>query len=200
MPHIPRTIYFVRHGQTDWNAERRMQGQIDIPLNDIGRGQAGRNGVALAGRLAADGLSPHAIDYVASPLSRASETMAILRGKLGLAPDGYRTDPRLMEMGYGSWEGETWPRLKTSRPPEIEAWLADVWNLAPPGGESYSMVMDRVVACVSELERPVVVVAHGGVMRVLRGHHLKLAPGAMTRLDVPQDKVLVLRDGRESWL
>ena len=89
------TIYFVRHGQTDWNAARRMQGQIDIPLNDTGRGQARRNGTMLKEMLAHRTADLH---FVASPLSRASETMQIMREALALPRDPFAKDPRLMEM------------------------------------------------------------------------------------------------------
>lgn len=92
------TIYFIRHGQTDWNAEGRFQGQCDIPLNDTGRAQAGRNGRALATAIgAADGF-----DFVSSPLQRASETMRILRRELGLDPTDFRTDARLVEINVGA--------------------------------------------------------------------------------------------------
>ena len=77
------TLYFIRHGETDWNAVQRYQGQTDIPLNDKGRAQAARNGRTLISRL---GPAAATLDYVASPLSRASETMAIVRREMGLAP------------------------------------------------------------------------------------------------------------------
>src|SRR5690606_24568613 len=87
------TIYFVRHGQTDWNAEGRLQGQADTGLNDTGRAQASGNGRLLAKLIAA----PSAVDFVASPLARTCETMELIRQAMGLPPKGYRTDPRLME-------------------------------------------------------------------------------------------------------
>ena len=195
------TIYFVRHGQTDWNAARRMQGQIDIPLNDTGRGQARRNGEALR-----EALGPRAAEmhYVASPLSRASETMTILRGALALPSDdvamtAFAKDDRLKEMGYGQWEGMMWPR-HAERTPEITWWLEDPWLRATPGGESYAMLWARVVAWLQDVPRETVVVAHGGVMRVLRGHWLGMSPREFVTLDVPQDKVLVLKAGQEEWL
>lgn len=190
------TIYFVRHGQTDWNAARKMQGQIDIPLNDTGRGQAKRNGEMLREHLQERAADLH---FVASPQVRASETMSILRRALDLPHDTFVRDDRLKEMGYGRWEGMIWPRL-AERTPEIEHWLADPWLRATPGGESYAMLWARVVAWLQEVPRDTVVVAHGGVMRVLRGHWLGLDPKDFVRLDVPQDKVLVLRDGKEDWL
>jgi broad specificity phosphatase PhoE len=190
------TIYFVRHGQTDWNAARRMQGQIDIPLNDIGRGQAKRNGEALREALGAMAARLH---YVASPLSRASETMSLVRDSLALPTGTFPRDDRLKEMAYGQWEGMMWPR-HAERTPEITRWLEDPWLRATPGGESYAMLWARVVAWLQDIPGDTVVVAHGGVMRVLRGHWLGLPPVETVKLDVPQDKVLVLRDGKEAWL
>src|SRR5688572_16874951 len=95
------TIYFIRHGETDWNRDRRYQGQKDIPLNETGRAQAHRNGLALRTFLPAIAEA----DFIASPLGRARETMKILRGELDLPPERYTLDPRLMELCYGVWEG-----------------------------------------------------------------------------------------------
>ncbi|MBV5325980.1 MAG: histidine phosphatase family protein [Rhodospirillaceae bacterium] len=97
-------IYVIRHGQTDWNADGRMQGQRDIPLNSLGRAQANGNGAALKVLL---GSSATAFDYVASPLSRTRETMLRVRGAMGLDPRGYTTDERLLEVSFGDWEGYT---------------------------------------------------------------------------------------------
>ena len=190
------TIYFVRHGQTDWNAARKMQGQIDIPLNDVGRGQAKRNGEMLRKAL---GTRAAGLHYVASPLSRASETMSLVRGTLSLPAGTFPKDDRLKEMAYGQWEGMMWPR-HAERTPEITWWLEDPWLRATPGGESYAMLWARTAAWLQEIPGDTVVVAHGGIMRVLRGHWLGLPPRETVKLDVPQDKVLVLKDGTEEWL
>ena len=154
------------------------------------------NGDTLRAVLGARATSLH---YVASPLSRASETMAILRGALDLPTEEFPRDDRLKEMGYGQWEGMMWPR-HAERTPEISWWLEDPWLRATPGGESYAMLWARTVAWLQELPRDTVVVAHGGIMRVLRGHYLCLPPKETVRLDVPQDKVLVLKDAKEEWL
>src|SRR5580704_5855964 len=79
-----RKLYFVRHGETDWNAERRLQGQRDIPLNALGRKQAARCGGLLRDLLAVSGAAPQQFAFTASPLSRARETMEILRTELGI--------------------------------------------------------------------------------------------------------------------
>ena len=103
-------LYFVRHGETDWNRERRLQGQHDIPLNPLGRTQAQRCGAMLRELLGKDGVGIADYDYVSSPLGRARETMEIMRGVIGLDPSAYRTDARLMEMSFGRWEGFTYRR------------------------------------------------------------------------------------------
>ena len=191
------TLYYVRHGETDWNLAQRYQGQRDIPLNDTGRGQAARNGRTLLEKL---GPGAEALDYVASPLSRARETMEIVRREMGLAPHSYRVDERLSEMNYGHWEGRLWHELPTLDPAGFEGRRADIWSWQPTGGESYRMLSDRVALWLADMKRDAVVVAHGGVSRALRGLILKLQSADIPLLDVPQDKVLVIRGETASWL
>jgi broad specificity phosphatase PhoE len=191
------TLYFVRHGETDWNREQRYQGQRDIPLNALGREQAIGNGRKLAAAL---GTEAAALDYVASPLLRARETMELMRAEMGLPRQVYRTDDRLREIHYGHWEGEAWNELPTRDPEGFAAREADKWGWRPNGGESYRELSERVAAWLAEVDRHSVVAAHGGVMRVLRGLSLSLDPAEIFRLDVPQDKVLVVEAGRTRWL
>ena len=191
------TLYFVRHGETDWNSAQRYQGQKDIPLNALGRSQAVGNGRTLAGALGAEAA---AIDYVSSPLERARETMELMRAELGLPAQGYRTDDRLREIHYGYWEGELWTELPAKDPQGFAAREADRWGWRPTGGESYRELSERVAAWLGEVERDVVVTAHGGIMRVLRGLVLGLPSAEIFQLDVPQDKVLVVEAGRTRWL
>ena len=191
------TLYYVRHGETDWNKAQRYQGQKDIPLNATGRGQASGNGRLLAGAL---GTAAAGLDFVASPLARARETMEIIRGELGLAGAGYRTDARLREVHYGHWEGEAWQELPARDPDGYAAREADKWAWRPRGGESYRDLSERVAGWVATVERDAIVAAHGGVMRVLRGLLLRLEPAEIFLLDVPQDKVLVFGAGSARWL
>jgi broad specificity phosphatase PhoE len=191
------TLYFVRHGETDWNRAQRYQGQMDIPLNATGRLQAARNGRALAQAL---GQEASTLDYVASPLGRARETMEIMRRELDLPAQGYRTDDRLREIHYGHWEGELWTELPARDPEGVANREADRWGWQPRGGESYRALSERVARWVGEIDRDVVVAAHGGVMRVLRGMLLGLKPAEIFLLDVPQDKVLVFEGGGARWL
>jgi broad specificity phosphatase PhoE len=191
------TLYFVRHGETDWNRAGRYQGRRDIPLNARGRAQAARNGAVLAEVL---GGRAALLDYVASPLSRASETMEIMRSALMLPPLGYRTDDRLREIDYGHWEGRLWHELPQADPEGYAARVADPWNWQPAGGESYRMLSERVALWLAEMTHDAVVVSHGGVSKVLRGLVLQLAATDIASLDVPQDKVLQVTAGNVGWI
>jgi probable phosphoglycerate mutase len=195
MTRVRPTIYFVRHGETDWNRARRYQGQTDVPLNDTGRAQAARNGEVL-GRLLA---RREDIDFLASPLLRTFETMESVRTAMGLEPRPFRTDERLMEINFGHWEGCAWDDLPSIDPEGFAARLADPWSWTPRGGESYERLHQRVATIIDELQKPTVMVAHGGVSKVLRGHLLGLKPDEISRLEVPQDRVLIIEDGTARW-
>ena len=191
------TLYFVRHGETDWNVAQRYQGRRDIPLNAKGRLQAKRNGQVLAELL---GSRAALLDYVASPLLRARETMEIMRAELMLSPTGYRTDDRLSEIDYGRWEGRLWAELPNTDPAGYAARKADPWGWQPTGGESYRMLSERIALWLREIERDAVVASHGGVSKALRGLVLQLASAQIPHLDVPQDKVLLVTAGSVRWL
>jgi broad specificity phosphatase PhoE len=191
------TLYFVRHGETDWNATQRYQGQTDIPLNDKGRGQAARNGQALADFLGTRAKSLH---FVASPLSRTVETMQIVRHNLGLPADNFARDDRLKEQHFGAWEGIVWGDLPKLDPEGFAARKADTWNWSPQGGENYAALQARVEPWLASVTRDTLVVAHGNVGRVVRGLVLRLEKQAVTKLEAPQDRVLKLVDRTSDWI
>ena len=190
------TLVFVRHGQTDWNVEGRLQGQRDVPLNATGRGEARRNGEVILARV------PEAVgfDFVSSPLSRTRETMEILRAAMGLDPTAYAVDPRLLEITFGELEGLTYRDVEARDPGWSRTRHANKWNYLPPGGESYAMLSVRIVGWFETLTADTVVVAHGGVGRVLRAHLLGLDKEASVSEDFPQDRVFLWRDGKPEWL
>ena len=134
------TIYFLRHGETEWNALGRLQGTRDIPLNARGREQAVHAAAVLADLFKRDGKDKAALPYVSSPLGRARMTMELVRGKLGLPPDDYALDDRLREIGYGVWEGLTLAESEATDPGVYANRLADKWTVAPAGGETYAAV------------------------------------------------------------
>jgi broad specificity phosphatase PhoE len=191
-------VYFVRHGQTDWNAEHRLQGQADIELNAVGRAQAERNGQRLAELIA----NPASFDFVASPLARTRETMELARAAIGLPRDGYRVDPRLIEVHFGDWQGYTLAELDRINPGSSGARALDKWNFVPPGegAESYEMLQRRVSPWFDELERPTVCVTHGGIFRVLFKLVGKKPIREAAALDIAQDRVLRLQDRELQWM
>jgi probable phosphoglycerate mutase len=189
-------LYFVRHGETAWNAEKRLQGQLDIPLNALGRVQATHCGDVLRGLFERHGRKPASLDYVSSPLKRASETMERLRSELGLPPQDYRTDARLMEMSFGAWEGFTYADVRRDGSDILATRERDKWRFKPPQGESYEELTARVSAWYESVKQDTVVTAHGGVARSLMAY-LKIADfDTATHGDIAQGTVYVF-DGAE---
>ena len=160
-------IYYIRHGETAWNAEGRLQGAQDIPLNDLGRRQAAAAGIILADLFARDGRSERSLAFVASPLGRARSTMELVRGTLKLPPHDYAIDERLREIGYGQWEGSTLVQMQAEDPEVFAKRQAEKWTVPPPGGESYAEVQARVSDWYRQLTADTVAVAHGGTARAL---------------------------------
>jgi probable phosphoglycerate mutase len=161
------TIYYIRHGETAWNALGRLQGAQDIPLNDLGRRQAAAAGSILGDLLARDGRDQAQLSFVASPLGRARATMELARGALGLPPNDYAIDARLREIAYGAWEGSTLAEAQLADPVLFARRQAEKWMVAAPGGESYVDVERRIREWYDELRADTVAVAHGGTARAL---------------------------------
>ncbi|MEH6690145.1 MAG: histidine phosphatase family protein [Pseudorhizobium pelagicum] len=182
-------IYMIRHGQTDWNAEGRLQGQQDIPLNEIGRAQATRNGSTL---LSSAGSAIADFDFVASPLSRTRETMERMRKAMGLEPGAYRTDERLVELSFGDWEGQTLEEVGRVAPERLLARVEQKWSFIPPGtaAESYEILSWRVGAWLQSISRPTVCVTHGGIVRSMFRLVGAVSEDEAATMDVPQDKIL----------
>lgn len=191
-------IYIVRHGQTDWNVEFRLQGQSETDLNEVGRGQAAANGRLLA-RLIPD---PSRFTFVASPMKRTRQTMEIIRGALGLPPADYGTDPRLVEVHFGDWETFTFAELEKTAPGSSTARNRDKWGFLPPGtgAESYAMMTERVRPWLRDMEGPAVVVTHGGVIRAMFNMLNGLPGPEAAVMDVPQDRVAKIESGRIAWI
>jgi probable phosphoglycerate mutase len=193
-------IYVIRHGQTDWNAEGRLQGQKDIPLNSLGRSQASRNGERLR-ELIGDGRE---YAFVSSPLSRTRATMELLRAAMGLDPTAYQTDRRLVEVSFGDWEGHTLQELRTTASDRLCARVKEKWSFIPPGeaAESYEILCWRVGAWLESLASPTVCVCHGGVIRALYRLVQQMPEDEAAVAPTPQDRILRIdKDGaRLEWL
>jgi len=190
------TIFFIRHGETDWNAEGRLQGQRDIPLNDLGRVQAEEAGRILRSLHP----QPEDLDWWVSPLLRTRETAERAREAIGLHPASYKMDDRLKELSFGHWEGLTWKEVRQSAPSAASHREKKKWDATPPDGESYVMLAERVSSFLSKIRRDSVVVSHGGVGRALI--HII---GGQTRehaveQNIWQGKVLLFQDGSNRWI
>ena len=194
-------IYVVRHGQTDWNAERRLQGQKDIPLNAIGRAQAWQNGIDLAEILKVEAIP---FDFVASPLARTRATMEIAREAMGLPSKDYRTDERLVEVSFGDWEGFTIKELKATVRDRVTERNLNKWDFIPPGddAESYEIMSWRVASWLSSVDKPTVCVTHGGVIRSLFRTIAGLPKNEAAEGEIPQDRILKIDrdDGLIGWI
>jgi probable phosphoglycerate mutase len=189
------TIYYIRHGETAWNAEGKLQGTQDIPLNDLGRKQAAEAGGILADLFARDRRSEQSLGFVASPLGRARSTMELVRGALKLPPDDYAIDDRLREIGYGHWEGSTLAQMQASDPAVFARRQADKWTVPPPGGESYAEVQARVADWYSTLTADTVAAAHGGTARALMVALGIETPNSAADLTIEQGAVYVFGEG-----
>ena len=190
------TIYYIRHGETDWNVAGRLQGRHDVPLNARGRAQATHCGEILRDILVRGGHDPAGIDFVASPLGRARETMELTRIALGLPLDGYRVEPQLSEISFGDWEGFTIAQLHSRDPQRIAAREQDKWHFVPPGGESYKTVSGRMREWSENLSRVTVAVAHGGTARGLIAYLGITKPAAAPLVDIEQGVVYVFEGDR----
>lgn len=160
-------MYFVRHGETDWNVNKKIQGSADIPLNENGKRQAGELAARLV-KLRREG-EFQAVRVYTSPQLRAAETAEAVADTLELSCiplDGLR------EMSLGKWEGLSWKRVCEEFPKEYRAWNSQRRYRKTPEGESYQEVVSRAfsaIACILEREREdVLVVTHSAVLMAVR--------------------------------
>ncbi|WP_280188378.1 histidine phosphatase family protein [Delftia sp. PS-11] len=155
-------IIAIRHGETAWNVDARIQGHLDIPLNDLGLWQAAQAGKALAGETVAA--------IYSSDLQRAHATAEAVAATTG-AP--LSADPGLRERCFGHFEGRTFSDIEATHPEDALRWRKRDPDFVPAGGgESLQMLRERIAATVDRLAarhagEQIVVVAHGGVMDVL---------------------------------
>jgi broad specificity phosphatase PhoE len=164
-------IYYIRHGETSWNAEGRLQGTQDIALNDLGRRQAAHAGNVLA------------------------ELLELVRGALELPPEKYVLDDRLREIGYGVWEGSTLAEMQAADPVLYARRLTAKWTMAPEGGETYAEVQARMRDWYDAVRGDTVAVAHGGTARALMVALGIETPASAADLPIEQGAVYVFGDG-----
>lgn len=187
------TVYLVRHGETEWNRDRRMQGRRDSPLTTLGQQQARQVGRLLRTLIT----DPVDCVMVTSPLGRTRQTAALIAAEMGIDVARFALDPQVQEVGWGDWEGMTHAEIAAAVPEAWQHFQADRWRVAPPGGESYAELADRARQWLATTKHheTVLLISHGGFSRVLRGHYLSLPPDETLAQLVPQDAVFRLSQG-----
>ena len=181
-PSLMKTIFFIRHGRTEWNAIRRMQGQWNSNLDDLGREQADVNGRWLAD------VGIEAL--FASPLDRTRQTAEIINKYLNL-PITY--DDRLKEWDCGDWSGWLYAEIENKWPEEWTAWRADGFNYRAPNAENYPDMMARSAPFLDELctqeAHTLAVVSHGMIGKAMMATLLGLSAQETLAFHQPNDRV-----------
>ncbi|WDO00939.1 phosphoglycerate mutase family protein [Aeromonas allosaccharophila] len=188
---MSRLIYLLRHGQTRFNAEQRLQGRCNSDLTDKGEAQA----IAMGRRLADELVDPARWTVYASPLGRARQTALLVCEQLGLAADRIVWDDRLMELGMGEWESCQIPALRLAHP-ELDTGKGD-WYLQAPGAESFESIQRRAHQWLQDpaLAERAIVISHGLLGAMLRGVYADLDYEATWAQELPQDAFYKLLDG-----
>lgn len=185
-------IYFARHGETQFNVERRWQGAgNDSPLTERGHLHARETGLIL--RNVID--FTHPPHFVSSPLGRARETMERVLAVLDLPTDEYSVDSRLAEIDLGEWTGTLGDHVKEHDRERWEARQRDKWNVPCPGGESLSMAAKRAEEWIKSVDRETVAISHGVFGKVVRALYMGLPPAEISGLEGPHGSVFRLQDG-----
>ena len=185
-------IILVRHGETFWNRERRIQGHTESDLTPLGERQAEAMAGLVADLVRRDGAEGWRL--VASPIGRAQRTAAAVARATGLTPE---TDARLAEICCGEWEGQLWADIAARQPADIDR---SEWFFRAPGGETFEDIHHRASSWLADLPdepgRKIIAVSHGVWGRVLRGAYAGLDRRETLQQDVPQDAVFRLQNGQ----
>jgi broad specificity phosphatase PhoE len=187
-----RRLVLVRHGITDWNREGRFQGHLDPPLSAVGRREA-----SLVGTRIADDPELLPVRILSSSLARAAETATAIGSAVGVAVEH---DRRLIEIGQGDWEGRTHEEIAVTDAERYASWRAT--DALPPGGETIEHTSERLVGAleaIADVEGTVVLVSHGGTIRVLARMLLDLSPSRSWALDVDNASVSVITRVGAAW-
>jgi probable phosphoglycerate mutase len=188
-------IFLVRHGETVWNRQRRLQGRADSPLTLRGARLAVAYGQHLSEALAGHDLGE--VGFFVSPLGRTRQTASLIADCLGLGEDAFEVDPLLAEHDVGALEGLVWQEIEARHGLTPASWRE--WDTRAPGGETRSEMFERASAWLAR-PRPcqtAVVVSHGGLSRTFRAAYLQLGPDERMALEPHSHGLMFeLKDGR----
>ncbi|HCE1881615.1 histidine phosphatase family protein [Vibrio parahaemolyticus] len=187
---MTRRIFVLRHGETEFNADKKLQGHCNSSLTSKGCDQARRVGTTLKQYVEN---SPFRV--YSSTLGRALQTSQIVCEELNYSYENLNKEPRLKEFSLGEWEQRTIPSLEQ----EIPNLLAqNDWYLQAPNCETYESVRERLSSWLSDVahDEDIVVVSHGLTGIVLRGLLLGMDYTQVWQQDLPQDAFFIIEDGR----
>lgn len=182
-------IYFVRHGETEWNLQGRYQGQMDSPLTS-----RGERAVALVGEMLSQELVGRAepIKTYVSPLGRAQQTAAILAKNNKMI---FIKEDRLREVSLGALDGSTREEIAAKRPGVLDSANMSEWCFRSLDGEILDAARSRVTSWLNEITGAVVAVSHGLIGRILIGVYIGLSGEEMLKIRIPQDAYYKLSNG-----
>ncbi|MDA8647427.1 histidine phosphatase family protein [Rhodobacteraceae bacterium] len=180
-------LYILRHGETLWNQQGRLQGQKDSPLTDKGRQQALAQGEVLRSVKSL----PHIVfvSPLGRTLTRANLAVPFIKTHL--------KDPRLLEINFGAWEGATRDAISQKIKAPVQG---SEWFFESPGGETFQMISRRVMSFLQELEDPAIIVTHAVTSKVLRSLYLGLDQADLLKLPAEQGCIYHLYKGTEAVL
>ena len=179
-----RQLILVRHGETDWNAEGRIQGMLDVPLNALGVQQVELAAAELARTI-------DMAEMVSSDLVRTRETATPIAEMTGFEP---RFDARIRERNFGIWQGKTYEEWRVQDAAGMARYNAGDPDYGPEGGETASQFLSRCVDAVTDLvlgsdEKTLILVTHGGVVSSMVRHALGLNPQSARTWSVPNASI-----------
>mgnify|MGYP005689082563 FL=1 len=188
-------IYLFRHGETVWNKAKRLQGHKDTPLTLKGIKQAQLMGEKLSHVL--KNIEPKL--FISSPIGRAHQTAAIIADSINFSTESISLEKELKEITFGDWDGLNMEEILLDYELIWQKRTEDKWSFAPPNGESYEVASVRVSRFLKEIpeERPIIIVAHGSINKVIRGCWRDLEPNEIFKLDEPQDGFYELTPDRQ---
>ena len=192
---LNQKIYLFRHGETVWNKAKRLQGHKDTPLTLKGIKQAQVMGEKLSHVL--KNIEPKI--FISSPIGRAYQTAAIIADSINFSTESISLEKELKEITFGDWDGLNMEEILLDYELIWQKRTEDKWSFAPPNGESYEVASVRVSRFLKEIpeERPIIIVAHGSINKVIRGCWRDLEPNEIFKLDEPQDGFYELTPDRQ---
>ena len=193
-----RKVLIIRHGETQWNLQGKLQGRLDTPLTLNGVRQA----MAIAVQHKSFIQETQDIQFWVSPLGRAKQTASILADLWEVPFSYFKEIPALAERGYGCWEGLSQEEIKATRAQEFESNSRDPWNFAMEGGESRAKLANRLHEWVEELSADSlhVAITHSGCLRSLRGLYTGVSLDVQLGYNEPQTTAVLLCEGREELI